>query len=40
VLQEEKHGQKAPDATRVDLFAQIPPIEKMDAALSTLVACE
>lgn len=37
---EEKHGQKAADATRVELLAQIPPIEKMDAALSTLVACD
>jgi len=39
-VQEEKHGQKAADATRVELFAQIPPVEKMDAALSTLIACE
>jgi len=39
-VQEEKHGQKAADVTRVELFAQIPPIEKMDAALSSLVTCE
>lgn len=31
---------KASEATRVELFAQIPPIEKMDASLSTLAACE
>jgi dynein light chain 1 len=37
---EEKHGQKASEATRVELYAQIPPIEKMDASLSTLTACE
>jgi len=40
MTQEEKHGQKSADATRVELFAQIPPIEKMDPALGTLVACE
>jgi len=39
-MQEEKHNQKAPDAVRVDLFAQIPPIEKMDQALSALITCE
>ena len=38
--QEEKHGVKAAEATRVELYAQIPPIEKMDASLSTLTACE
>ncbi|KAI0219106.1 Dynein light chain 1, axonemal [Lamellibrachia satsuma] len=37
---EEKNGMKASEATRVELFAQIPPIEKMDASLSTLAACE
>ncbi|KAM9294412.1 dynein axonemal light chain 1 [Gastrophryne carolinensis] len=37
---EEKSGQKASEATEVKLYAQIPPIEKMDASLSTLVNCE
>ncbi|KAK2191940.1 hypothetical protein NP493_42g08059 [Ridgeia piscesae] len=37
---EEKNGMKPSEATRVELFAQIPPIEKMDASLSTLAACE
>ncbi|KAM4690624.1 acyl-coenzyme A thioesterase 2, mitochondrial-like isoform 2-T2 [Rhinophrynus dorsalis] len=37
---EEKTGQKAADAKEVKLYAQIPPIEKMDASLSTLVNCE
>ncbi|KAM8920858.1 dynein axonemal light chain 1 [Pelodytes ibericus] len=37
---EEKSGQKAAEAKEVKLYAQIPPIEKMDASLSTLVNCE
>lgn len=37
---EEKTGQKASEATEVKLCAQLPPIEKMDASLSTLVNCE
>jgi len=37
---EEKNGQKASEASRVDLYAQLPPIEKMDASLSTLTNCE
>ncbi|XP_053545668.1 dynein axonemal light chain 1 [Bombina bombina] len=37
---EEKNGQKASEAKEVKLYAQIPPIEKMDASLSTLVNCE
>ncbi|KAM4663832.1 acyl-coenzyme A thioesterase 3 isoform 3-T3 [Discoglossus pictus] len=37
---EEKNGQKAAEAKEVKLYAQIPPIEKMDASLSTLVNCE
>nr|XP_033807315.1 dynein light chain 1, axonemal isoform X1 [Geotrypetes seraphini] len=37
---EEKAGQKASEAKEVKLYAQIPPIEKMDASLSTLVHCE
>ncbi|XP_077117537.1 dynein axonemal light chain 1 isoform X1 [Ranitomeya variabilis] len=37
---EEKMGQKAVEAKEVKLYAQIPPIEKMDASLSTLVNCE
>jgi len=39
-VQEEKHNQKAAEAAKVDLFAQIPPIEKMDPALTSLVLCE
>merc|ERR1712141_26373 len=37
---EEKVGQKGNECSEVKLIAQIPPIEKMDASLSTLVACE
>lgn len=40
LLQEEKNGQKATEAIRMDIFGQIPPIEKMDATLSTLTKCE
>lgn len=38
--QEEKSGEKAGDAKEVKLYGQIPPIEKMDASLSTLTNCE
>ena len=31
---------KASEAKEVKLYAQMPPIEKMDASLSTLSACE
>eukprot|EP00794_Sanderia_malayensis_P020426 gene20426-22439_t len=37
---EEKNGMKAAEAKEVKLYAQMPPIEKMDASLSTLTACE
>ncbi|NWV31314.1 DNAL1 protein, partial [Grantiella picta] len=37
---EAKNGQKASEAKEVKLYGQIPPVEKMDAALSTLVNCE
>ncbi|KAL8619746.1 Dynein light chain 1, axonemal [Nucella lapillus] len=37
---EEKEGKKASECKEVKLFAQIPPIEKMDASLSTLACCE
>ncbi|KAJ8291197.1 hypothetical protein GJAV_G00022510 [Gymnothorax javanicus] len=37
---EEKSGEKVGEATAVKLYAQIPPIEKMDASLSTLTSCE
>ncbi|XP_002730787.1 dynein axonemal light chain 1-like [Saccoglossus kowalevskii] len=37
---EEKTGQKASESKEVRLYMQIPPIEKMDASLSTLTACE
>eukprot|EP00891_Asterochloris_glomerata_P007676 jgi/Astpho2/7676/e_gw1.00115.188.1_t len=30
----------AADAEKVELFGQVPPIEKMDASLSTLKACK
>ncbi|KAK7476250.1 hypothetical protein BaRGS_00032526 [Batillaria attramentaria] len=36
---EEKVGKKASECTEVKLCAQLPPIEKMDASLSTLVCC-
>ncbi|KAK6182928.1 hypothetical protein SNE40_010501 [Patella caerulea] len=36
---EEKNGCKASETEEVKLFGQIPPIEKMDASLSTLAAC-
>lgn len=39
-LQEEKCGEKACDAKEVKLYMQLPPIEKMDASLSTLSHCE
>lgn len=39
-LQEEKNEAKASEAKEVKLYAQIPSIEKMDASLSTLAACE
>ncbi|XP_062888952.1 dynein axonemal light chain 1 [Mobula hypostoma] len=37
---EEKSGEKAAEALEVKLYGQIPPIEKMDASLSTLINCE
>ncbi|XP_008847993.1 dynein light chain 1, axonemal isoform X1 [Nannospalax galili] len=37
---EEKTGQRPSDAKEIKLYAQIPPIEKMDASLSTLANCE
>lgn len=37
---EEKTGQKAVESVRIDIFGQLPPIEKMDATLSTLTKCE
>ena len=39
-LQAEKTGQDPKEATEVQLYMQLPPIEKMDASLSTLVNCE
>ncbi|XP_065832481.1 dynein axonemal light chain 1-like [Oscarella lobularis] len=36
----EKKGQKPAEATEIGLYAQYPPIERMDASLSTLVLCE
>ncbi|XP_030900342.2 peroxisomal succinyl-coenzyme A thioesterase isoform X3 [Melopsittacus undulatus] len=37
---EEKNGQKASEAKEVKLYAQIPPVERMDESLSVLVNCE
>ncbi|XP_015763851.1 PREDICTED: dynein light chain 1, axonemal-like isoform X1 [Acropora digitifera] len=37
---EKKHECKASEATEIKLYAQYPPIEKMDASLSTLANCE
>jgi dynein light chain 1, axonemal len=37
---EEKNGQKAVDSKDVRLNGVFPPIEKMDASLSTLTHCE
>lgn len=39
-LQEEKAEEKVGEAKAVKLYGQIPPIEKMDASLSTLINCE
>ncbi|XP_060919262.1 dynein axonemal light chain 1 isoform X1 [Labrus mixtus] len=36
----EKSGEQASEATAIKLYGQIPPIEKMDASLSTLTNCE
>jgi len=33
-------SQKAAECKEVKLYQQLPPIEKMDASLSTLTACE
>ena len=38
--QEEKSGQKSGEAEDVRLNGVFPPIEKMDASLSTLVNCK
>ncbi|XP_067136799.1 dynein axonemal light chain 1-like [Centruroides vittatus] len=37
---EEKHKQKASEATVIHLYGHIPSIEKLDASASTLVKCE
>ncbi|XP_020365301.2 dynein axonemal light chain 1 isoform X2 [Rhincodon typus] len=37
---EERSGEKAAEAVEVKLYGQVPPIEKMDASLSTLSNCE
>lgn len=37
---EEKEGKKASECTYVKLIGQYPPMEKMDASLSTLACCE
>lgn len=33
-------GTKASEAEKVDLYGQIPPIEKMDSTLASLKACK
>ncbi|XP_065184496.1 dynein axonemal light chain 1-like [Sycon ciliatum] len=38
--QEKNPEEKADSAKKVSLIGQLPPIEKMDATLNTLVACE
>lgn len=40
ITQAEKTGEDPKEAKTVKLYMQLPPIEKMDAALSTLVCCE
>ena len=40
IVQAEKTGEDPKEAKTVKLYMQLPPIEKMDAALSTLVCCE
>lgn len=40
LLQSEKTKEDPKEAKVVKLFMQIPPIEKMDATLSTLANCE
>lgn len=40
IVQEEKSGEKATEAKDIKLYGQIPPIDKMDASLSTLTNCE
>ena len=37
---EQKTGQKPSEAREIRLYAQIPPVEKTDASLSTLSNCE
>lgn len=37
---EEQNKRSASEATEIELQFQWPPIEKMDATLSTLVRCE
>nr|NP_001027642.1 dynein axonemal light chain 1 [Ciona intestinalis]XP_026694736.1 dynein light chain 1, axonemal isoform X1 [Ciona intestinalis]XP_026694737.1 dynein light chain 1, axonemal isoform X1 [Ciona intestinalis]Q8T888.1 RecName: Full=Dynein axonemal light chain 1; AltName: Full=Leucine-rich repeat dynein light chain [Ciona intestinalis]BAB85851.1 leucine-rich repeat dynein light chain [Ciona intestinalis] len=37
---EEKNSEKAAEAKEVKLYQMLPPIEKMDASLSTLTVCE
>lgn len=39
-FQEEKTECKASESKEVKLYGQLPPIEKMDASLSTLSCCE
>jgi len=38
--QAEKTGEDPKEAKTIKMFMQLPPIEKMDATLSTLANCE
>ncbi|XP_031733733.1 dynein axonemal light chain 1 isoform X3 [Anarrhichthys ocellatus] len=38
--QEEKSGEKVSESKAIKLYGQVPPIERMDASLSTLTNCE
>ncbi|XP_068573862.1 dynein axonemal light chain 1 [Cebidichthys violaceus] len=37
---EEKSGEKVSESKAIKLYGQVPPIERMDASLSTLTNCE
>merc|ERR1711976_856972 len=37
---EDRSEEKASEGTRIEIYAQYPPVEKMDASLSTLAKCE
>ncbi|ESN94408.1 hypothetical protein HELRODRAFT_69195, partial [Helobdella robusta] len=37
---EDKTGSKSSEAVKVELYASIPPIDRLDASISTLTACQ